>query len=209
MTAGNADLEAGVSLGCLPGPMILGLSPSSAAANPSPEQRVDFRSPHFDPLSALAVSPPVLVAPPVPNVRPLDNLSKCRPLLPKSSEWHIDVAPTVRTVPQPARIVSRDTALSRIMEEALSRGGPLRLLHRLVTERRRARILVRNVNSIRGTLFGMLIAFDQHMNLVLSDATEIFRDGHNPERSRRKYMKQVLVRGDNIVMVCEQNSSVR
>lgn len=40
---------------------------------------LDFFSPSFDPLAALAAKG---LRPPVPNARPLDNISRCRFMLP-------------------------------------------------------------------------------------------------------------------------------
>lgn len=44
--------------------------------------------------------------------------------------------------------------------------------------------------GIRGTLLG----FDAHMNLVLSDSEEIFKDN-------AKKLGLIIVRGDNIILV--------
>ena len=50
--------------------------------------------------------------------------------------------------------------------------GPYSLLYDALVNQQRIRILVRYVNSIRGTLTGYVTAFDQHMNLLLRDVDE-------------------------------------
>ncbi|VEU34774.1 unnamed protein product [Pseudo-nitzschia multistriata] len=51
--------------------------------------------------------------------------------------------------------------------------GPHSLLFRLRRDRKRARVVVRYVNMVRGTITGSLVAFDKHMNLILRDAEAI------------------------------------
>ena len=89
------------------------------------------------------------------------------------------------------------------------------------------RVMVRYVNAIRGTLTGILIAFDKHMNMILKDAEESYSmrpDGEDKSNiqievdrrgkisrkiaceegqwfGRKRWMKNILVRGDNVVVI--------
>lgn len=49
------------------------------------------------------------------------------------------------------------------------------LLRRAVRERQRIEVLTRDCRGIYGILTGWLIAFDRHMNLIMSDVDEVFR----------------------------------
>lgn len=106
------------------------------------------------------------------------------------------------------------------------------MLRRCFLERKRVLVVIRRVNSVRGTCTGFLKAFDKHMNLLLMDVTEVsiahetherqlrdMRSGAlppsagmfsvaDPRRNRRftqqTFAKQLFVRGDNVVMVCDE-----
>lgn len=113
--------------------------------------------------------------------------------------------------------------------------GPLSLLYTAFVNRQRIRIVIRYVNGIRGTLTGYLIAFDKHFNMILRDVDEVYSprnvssestlsnvdrevhrrqdggsgksSGHAGEWSaRRRRMKQIMVRGDNVVTVYKEES---
>lgn len=104
--------------------------------------------------------------------------------------------------------------------------GPFCVLHTAFVKRQRIRVLIRYVNGIRGTLTGYLIAFDKHFNMILKDVNEVYSpclsstNLSNVERElrrrqtdiirndqqcewsvRERHMKQMMVRGDNVVMV--------
>jgi small nuclear ribonucleoprotein (snRNP)-like protein len=64
--------------------------------------------------------------------------------------------------------------------------GPFRVLRRCFLERLRVLVVVRRINSVRGTCSGFLKAFDKHMNLVLLDATQEFVPLHTHERLLRE-----------------------
>jgi small nuclear ribonucleoprotein (snRNP)-like protein len=105
-------------------------------------------------------------------------------------------------------------------------GGPLARLQHF--RKQRVRIVVRYVNAIRGELSGILVAFDKHMNMILRDAEEIYsmrpvdRDLSNVEieltrrgklaegnvvcadgkwHGKKRRMKHLMVRGDNVVSI--------
>ncbi|CAM9460361.1 unnamed protein product [Scytosiphon promiscuus] len=65
--------------------------------------------------------------------------------------------------------------VQRIMEKYAGT-GPYRLLYRLHEENRRASVMIRRVNSVRGTCTGLIRAFDRHMNLLLVDVHDPARD---------------------------------
>ena len=105
--------------------------------------------------------------------------------------------------------------------------GPLSLLYRM--QRQRIRVVIRYVNAIRGTVTGTLLAFDKHMNMILRDAEEVYSprplhrellsnvemelarrqnalkecrgEGTEGWAIRQRSMKQILIRGDNVVLV--------
>ncbi|CAM9098301.1 unnamed protein product, partial [Ectocarpus sp. 4 AP-2014] len=65
----------------------------------------------------------------------------------------------------------RFNPVKRIVQEYAG-SGPYSLLYRLHEENRRASVMIRRVNSIRGTCTGLIRAFDRHMNLLLVDVRE-------------------------------------
>ena len=167
--------------------------------------RVDFRSRNFDALAALRTPG---VAPPVPSARPLDNVHKFRPFLPASSGERDDrVKQSAHHAPRPepdASASSRGAELLRAVTDPL-RDGPHGVLWRALRDRAAVKVVLRRVNCIRGSCVGLLKAFDRHMNLVLVDAAETtVPPMRNPDRARpvTRFLKQVLIRGDNVVLVC-------
>lgn len=52
----------------------------------------------------------------------------------------------------------------------------------------------------RRKIKGKLLGFDQHLNLILEDAEEIFFDPETEEQSITQ-IDRVIVRGDNVVIV--------
>jgi small nuclear ribonucleoprotein (snRNP)-like protein len=102
-------------------------------------------------------------------------------------------------------------------------GGPLTLLASALARRARVRVVTRHATGVRGTAFGFLRAFDRFCNLVLYDVEEQYtvllrttreepddadeaatgRRGCTVRRQehRRRHLKQVFLRGENVVLV--------
>lgn len=155
---------------------------------------LDFRSCHFDPLEALRQG----AIPPVPDAPRLDNISKCRDLLPTACDAfdaRVKHEPHHAPAPPPS---SRAADLLKTITDPM-REGPFSLLWRALHERARVTVVIRRINSVRGNCVGLLKAFDRHMNLVLVDVDETYAPLYGRQISRS--MRQVLVRGDTIVLV--------
>ncbi|GLE04954.1 hypothetical protein PINS_up013935 [Pythium insidiosum] len=206
----------------------------------APETRdddpLDFRSPAFDALQALSswtLRPPVS-----DGVFPLDNIHKCRRLLPTTDPHYqsVVIGPAQATAKRQQRQATKPaadvTAPKPTLFETLADtylDGPFSVLRRCFLERKRVRVVLRRVNSVRGVCVGFLKAFDKHMNLVLLDVTEIViphgvyerrdraaahqervepfsvaDDARNRSFTVKQFSKQLFVRGDNVVMVMEE-----
>lgn len=154
---------------------------------------------------------------PRPRVRRSQRLPRC------STDWQVSKGSTPPWSIQLITLPCEDTYLE----------GPFTVLRRCFLERKRVMVVIRRVNSVRGTCMGFLKAFDKHMNLLLMDVTEVsiahethekqlrdMRSGAlppsagmfsvaDPRRNRRftqqTYAKQLFIRGDNVVMVCDED----
>ncbi len=146
--------------------------------------RLDIRSAEFDAAAAL-VEGAVLPL----DVFPLENLARARALLP---EWHPDhVRPRASGGPPSAAAFVRAEISSMLREERARTkaayvcpldalvytftAGPLGALRAMCEGKERVRVTTRRVDGVRGTVNGMLRAFDRHWNLLLLDAEEEFR----------------------------------
>ncbi|ETW02795.1 hypothetical protein H310_05283 [Aphanomyces invadans] len=153
---------------------------------------------------------------------PLDNMYKCRQLLPRNHPQflHTKTNPTGPTdrKPHDATTGAKKPPILHAIAE-LHKEGPLSLLHACLMARSRVVVVVRRICSIRGTCTGYLKGFDKHMNVVLFDVTEAFIPLTHPPHSVeplvraiapgqlrppdvvKRFVRQLLIRGDNIVMV--------
>lgn len=193
----------------------------------SDEQELDFLSELFDPLLALKSSNIRL---PDPRAKPLDNLYRCRQLLPRDhpealtfqtpgpkKHPHSELAKSrtsyVELKKQRAEV--RRNPLREMMDSITS--GPLLLLKKLCVEKAPVRVVTRHAKGVRGSCTGTLIVFDKYMNMVLRDVEEDYtvllrlgredagggklkRARHRQER-RHRTLKQVFLRGDSVVCV--------
>lgn len=145
----------------------------------------NMRSPAFDAAVALSHVGRKVVQTPVPNVLPLDNVRKCRLLLPSSSKdavRYLEAKGAAGPAGEP-RAQARLPAHSKpqlpsvvdLMTEKLS-SGPLSALVRLLRERAVVRVAVRHIDGLRGHCVGRLVALDKHWNMVLKDVTETYHE---------------------------------
>eukprot|EP00741_Cyanophora_paradoxa_P012480 tig00020610_g12059.t1 len=155
--------------------------PPGSARDPS----LDLSSDELDPLRAL-YEPGVAV--PCPEEQPLDNLTRCRPLLPASdADWsdgrtleQSEAARAKREAEAAAKKEARDAEAALIAERtgvvdkiaASFKTGPLSLVRKFFERRVRVKIWVRRMKTVRGTLVGYIRAFDRHLNMVLADVEE-------------------------------------
>lgn len=224
---------------------------------------LDFTSARFDAAYAL-IAPerdvinanPSLLCSTSQQSQKLDNISKFRSMLPQCDPQRIE--PKARNIPNKTaekpsnsevnmkKKVPMLLAMSEKYENKQS--GPLSLLYSIVANRQRARVMVRYVDCIRGTLTGFVMAFDKHFNMIMRDVDEVYggritqhikaveavggsetsiqtsitdvcappkakleaqrRKCYPPDGSggpgpavKQRYFHQLMVRGDNVVMV--------
>jgi len=102
--------------------------------------------------------------------------------------------------------------------------GPLHLLKRCLQERVRVRVVIRRFGGVRGHVHGLLMAFDQHFNMVLAEVIETYSvfvkvDKDHPMtpaseslfgqrrprnmvgEMRERTWGQLFIRGDNVVLL--------
>eukprot|EP00887_Chlorella_sp_A99_P006588 scaffold3.g6588.t1 len=160
--------------------------PTSAA---DPEEELNFLSPRFNALKALRAAG---LRPPDPRARPLDNLYRCRALLPPG---HPDALARGGPQRQPrSREAAEAAARAGMRREVVAaraercapraspldelaarvRGGPLLLLRRAYAARGRVRVVTRHARGVRGVAEGTLAAFDKYFNMVLRDVEEAY-----------------------------------
>lgn len=203
---------------------------------------LDFSSPNFDPVAALAASDDNAVAKANPwflmqGGPILDHVDQFRTHLPSCDPLRRlpVVASRKRGREENSSADSRPKKLSAFAALAADHEkGPLSLLHTAFVKRHRVRVVIRYVNGIRGTLTGYLLAFDKHFNMLLRDVDEVYSPRNvstapslsNVERElqrrqsattvsnlgngewsvRQRHMKQMMVRGDNVVIVYKAES---
>ena len=175
--------------------------------------KLDFASPHFDPLFALREGVKGAFKPPR-DVRPLDYVGKFRGFLPKRDPHFVDyTAPrkgrsaesiaaqaaakerAMRFKAKAAEFATREKVIDVLAAESRARGGPLSVLVKAFDEGRRVRVATRHRTGIRGVATAYVKAFDVYMNMVLQDVQETYsvrlrhtvEDPKRPGRTRVKY----------------------
>ncbi|OQR83990.1 hypothetical protein THRCLA_10888, partial [Thraustotheca clavata] len=174
---------------------------------------LNFRSENFNANEALRHQLTGLI----PS-QPLDNLNKCRSLLPESDPNYNKSIGQTKPKPVAAPVANATTPVPvrPLLLEVLAdryESGPLSVLHACLKAKAKVCVVIRRVNSIRGTCFGFLKGFDKHMNMILLDVTERFlpqesdtsnasiHDWFRTPGVKKRYLRQLLIRGDNVVMV--------
>ncbi|GLC66078.1 hypothetical protein PLESTF_000382300 [Pleodorina starrii] len=164
--------------------------PPQAASSPTddpPSPSLDFLSPSFDALRALHTPG---LRPPLPAVRPLDNVSVCRRLLPpdlpesitleqikakeEAHKKHLRFKESALRLRE--RIHSGTThSLDRVLSAAAAASpGPLDTLRRWRDAAARVCVTTRHACGVRGRATGELTAYDRLMNIVLRDVAESY-----------------------------------
>ncbi|KAL6763547.1 hypothetical protein V8C86DRAFT_3012785 [Haematococcus lacustris] len=183
---------------------------------------LDFLSDAFD--AQRALDTPGL-RPPVPDVKPLDNLAKCRwllpPEIPESLAGKDRNAKSGSEATREKHEQLKTKALSTIqrIEQSCTPGMPQDCLRRWQQQQQRVRVVTRHGCGVRGVAEGQLVAYDTFMNLVLRDVSEQYtvmtrvggkrmvRWARKQER-RTRQLGQVFVKGDSIVCVsCAQSAT--
>jgi small nuclear ribonucleoprotein (snRNP)-like protein len=157
---------------------------------------LDFFSREFSAEKALKT---LWLEPPNPKVLPLDNLNKCRYILPAACEESMQ-----NFTPRPERSEASKIAQERAIQrsehmkaqanaltpqsEAIHdltskfKEGPLSLLLKWYQTHERVRVVTRHQSGVRGWCTGSLQAFDKYMNLVLKNVQEEYTVLLNVER---------------------------
>ena len=191
------------------------------------EAKLDFTSPHFDPLFALREGVKGAFKPPR-DVRPLDYVGKFRGFLPKRDPHFVDyTAPrkgrsaesiaaqaaakerAMRFKAKAAEFATREKVIDVLAAESRARGGPLSVLVKAFDEGRRVRVATRHRTGIRGVATAYVKAFDVYMNMVLQDVQETYsvrlrhtvEDPKRPGRTRVKYALEQRSRHMNQVFL--------
>mmetsp|Transcript_26629 Transcript_26629/g.37888 ORF Transcript_26629/g.37888 Transcript_26629/m.37888 type:complete len:92 (+) Transcript_26629:36-311(+) len=71
---------------------------------------------------------------------------------------------------------------------------PINQIFRLLQNKSRIQVMLYENNNVR--IEGIIIGFDEYMNLVLDDADEL-----NVKKKTRKSLGRILLKGDNICLL--------
>jgi small nuclear ribonucleoprotein E len=79
---------------------------------------------------------------------------------------------------------------------------PINLIFRLWQTQSRVRITL--FENREFTIDGVLVGFDEYMNVVLDDAHEVYLKGEL--KGQKRAIGRILLKGDNIVMISQSQS---
>lgn len=142
--------------------------------------------------------------------------------MPKNHPEYVDAEKVAKSKMQDTKVVKKkanETKISILNTIAHAvKSSPMDFIKHAMVNKSKVCVVIRRVNSIRGVLTGIVKAMDKHMNLCLLQVKEYVYhrnaigpiSGIIPSRLSKSfhvesyhvcYSKQLLVRGDNIVMV--------
>ena len=185
-----------------------------AIAERKEREKLDFLSDQFDAREVLLCTDVKLIQLPVPDAKPLDNLHKCRCLLPVNDENYdcrIVTNQTTITTFKKKNSVSRNTRVGKLSSIAdCFQVGPMSLLRKCFRNQSRICVRTRAIAGVRGHVSGYLDAFDKHMNLILrnavetqmvsvegSDLLDLIHSGHRKPAS----LKNLILRKDRTYLI--------
>lgn len=80
------------------------------------------------------------------------------------------------------------------------RKGPLGKLHQWMKNKSKVKIVVRELNKLRGDLVGFIQSYDKHFNIILKDAQELLY-----KKNVLRKLEMVFVKGDSVVSIYKLN----
>ena len=179
----------------------------------SSEDKHDLESASFDPESSLAAHTNRVVIP-VPNAHIYNNIDeyfrksfgKNKPL-PSISGCKAEPIKRTLVVEHCVPSYKRRELPTVLTKMKASIAGPNALLLKCLNKR--IKVLIRRRKSVKlfserfGWVSGLLVAFDKHLNLCLTDVDERYQklDQNNEPKDICHHFKQLFIRGDNIVVI--------
>ena len=181
------------------------------------QDKLDFTGPLFDPVFALQNTKQALQSLPCKNAKTFNNLDEYHK---KTFVRNVN-NPKEEPVGEPERKFTQQQidACSKpskfkwkdppdIVSKMDKSTGPLSLLKNCLGQRVRLSIRRRKFGpqlSQCEEVFGQLVAFDRHLNLILLDVDRVInikRKGGTIEK-RERHTNQLFLRGDNIIYVAK------
>ncbi|KAF2075308.1 hypothetical protein CYY_003385 [Polysphondylium violaceum] len=142
------------------------------------------------------------------------------PLPPPKTTTTTTTTATTTNTPTPAPPQENKNQQYKVLKNISSKftDGPLNVLKKALEMKKRIKIIIRGVKSIRGYCVGYIVAFDKHWNIILRDVEEEYTivqyiDNNIPAASIdekpttkvykqiKKHYGQLFIKGDTIVSV--------
>ena len=146
-----------------------------ASAKRKEREALDFLSDKFDAKKVLFCSDIDLICLPEPDAMPLDNITKCKSLLPENDEHYDKRILMARKVTTSSTTKKKSSVLKTGKLSSVAdcfQVGPMSLLRKCFRNKSKISVRTRAIAGERGRISGVLDAFDKHMNLILRNAVE-------------------------------------